>query len=174
MIYTLSQPSEFATGFQGFATPSHLKVYTHLFFFYHIFFARTPANWFTKLQILRWNLSFEHSRCWKFIRIQVHPAVLVWLGFYRQHILSFSLQPFRRLVLPHAHCSSKRKGWLRDIIGAWLVQFVENLARCSLMDRLLWFDLVSSYIFPWAHNGPGISIYRTGIDSVRSCLATKR
>ena len=29
------------------------------------------------------------------------------------------------------------------------------------------------HIFPWAHTGPDISIYRTGADGVRSCLATK-
>ena len=29
-IYTPSQPSEFAAEFQGFATPNHLKVYSHL------------------------------------------------------------------------------------------------------------------------------------------------
>ena len=58
-------------------------------------------------------------------------------------------------------------------LWAGLVQFVENLARCTLMDRLLLCDLVSSHIFPWAHTGPYISIYRTGADGVRSCLATK-
>ena len=41
------------------------------------------------------------------------------------------------------------------------------------MDRLLLNDLVSSHIFPSAHNGSDISIYRTGADGVRSCLATK-
>ena len=66
-------------------------------------------------------------------------------GFYRQHSPS-SLQPFRRLVLPpRARCSSKRnvflaRGKLHDIIWSGLVQFVENLLRCSLMDRLLWYD----------------------------------
>ena len=29
------------------------------------------------------------------------------------------------------------------------------------------------HIFSWAHTGPDISIYRTGADGVRSCLATK-
>ena len=66
-------------------------------------------------------------------------------GFYRQHIPS-SLQPFRRLVLPHAlivHPKEKfflARDQLPDIIWAGLVQFVENLPRCSLMDRLLWCD----------------------------------
>ena len=66
-------------------------------------------------------------------------------GFYRQHIPS-SLQPFRRLVLPHALIAHPKetfflaRGKLHDIIWSGLVQFVENLPRCSLMDRLLWYD----------------------------------
>ena len=38
---------------------------------------------------------------------------------------------------------------------------------------LTWSISVSSYMFLWAHNGPDISIYRTGANGVRSCLAAK-
>ena len=34
---------------------------------------------------------------------------------------------------------------------------------------VMWSISVSSFIFPWAHNGPDISIYRTGADGVSSC-----
>ena len=39
---------------------------------------------------------------------------------------------------------------------------------------VMWLISVSSFIFPWAHNGPDISIYRTGADGVSSCLAINR
>lgn len=78
------------------------------------------------------------------------PEVLAWTNFfYRQPNLSFSLHPFRRLVLPHAHCSSKRKGffcfkgWLHDIIWVGLVHchFAPSwIAYCNMIS-------VSSYIF---------------------------
>lgn len=35
---------------------------------------------------------------------------------------------------------------------------------------VMWSISVSPYIFPWAHNGPDIFIYRTGANGVRSAL----
>ena len=87
-------------------------------------------------------------------------------GIYRQHIPS-SLQPVRRLVLPNAtHCLTKRKvflarGKLPDIMWAGLVQFVENLPRCSLMDsqfRHLYFhEPIMVLIFLYIGQEPMVS-----------------
>ena len=101
---------------------------------------------------------------------------------YRQHILPFSLQPFRRLVLiPHAHCSSNGKGLFSS---NGLITWWHYMSRAGSICRELGtlyphgslIVMLSSFvihIFPWAHTGPDISIYRTGADGVRSCLATK-
>ena len=139
-----------------------------------------PFVFTTKLQILRWNLSCKHSRCWNFIRRKSTSSgsCMIVIGNIFcpsrcSHFVGLSSSP-TLIVHPTGKVFFKVTGWLHDdIIWAGLVQFVENLARCTLMDRLLLCDLVSSYIFPWAHTGPDISIYRTGVDGVRSCLATK-
>ena len=44
-----------------------------------------------------------------FVQRFLYGPKRVSYDFYRQLNLSSSLQPFRRLVFPHAHCSSKRK-----------------------------------------------------------------
>ena len=61
---------------------------------------------------------FQHSLCWKFFRIQVKvfsssgSCMNQNFFFNGLHNLSFLVQPFCRLVLPHAHCSFKRKDFL--------------------------------------------------------------
>ena len=92
-------------------------------------------------------------------------------GFYRQHNLSFSLHPFRRLVFPHAHCSSTEKKfsyYLTLYESGWFIATL--LPHGSLI--VIWSQFRNIY-FPWAHNVPDISIFRTRADGVRSRLATK-
>ena len=65
-------------------------------------------------------------------------------GFYRKHIPS-SLQPFRTLVLTHALIVHPKKSFYgkRQITWHYISRagsIVENLPRCSLMDRLLLCD----------------------------------
>ena len=102
-------------------------------------------------------------------------------GFYRQHIPS-SLQPFRRLVLPHAlivHPKEKFFWQETNYLTLYCISRAGSICRelATLLPHgsviVMWSITVSWFIFPWAHNGPDISIQRTGADGVRSCLATK-
>ena len=102
-------------------------------------------------------------------------------GFYRQHSPS-SLQPFRRLVLPHAlivHPKEKLFWQETNYLTLYCISWAGSICRelSTLLPHgsviVMWSITVSSFIFPWAHNGPDISIYRTGANGVRGCLATK-
>ena len=87
-------------------------------------------------------------------------------GFYRQHI-PFSLQPFRRLVLPHAlivHPKEKLFWQETNYLTLYCISWAGSICRelATLLPHgsviAMWSITVSSFIFPWAHNGPDISI----------------
>ena len=97
-------------------------------------------------------------------------------GIYRQHIPS-SLQPVRRLV--HSLFNQKKSFFGKRQITWHYESQAGSICRelATLLPHgwviVMWLISVSSFIFPWAHNGPDISIYRTGADGVSSCLAIK-
>ena len=67
----------------------------------------------------------------------------------------------------------KVTGWLHDYMsraGSICRELGTLYPHGSLI--VMWSSFII-YIFPWAHTGPDIPMYRTGTDGVRSCLATK-
>ena len=145
--------------------------------------AKTPAqidkpnsNFFA--EIYRLNTC---SRCWKFFRILVNVfsssgSCMNQNFFYGQHNLAFLVQPFCRLVLPHAHCSSKRNGFFL-LRADYMTLYEPGRFTATLLPHgsliVIWSPFRHIYFHEPTIFLAETSIYRTGADGVRSCLATK-
>ena len=96
--------------------------------------------------------------------------------FYGQHNLSFLVQPFCRLVLPHAHCSSKRNGFIL-LRADYMTLYEPGWLTATLLPHgfliVIWSQFRHIYFHEPIMFLADTSIYRTGADGVRSCLATK-
>ena len=136
----------------------------------HLLFEKNPFPFVftTKLQVLRRNLSFKHSRCWKFIRrkrTSSGSCMIVVDNIFcpsrRSHFVGLSSSP-TLIVHPMG-----KVFFLSNALITWWHYMSRAGSICRELGTLyphgslivMWSSFVI-YIFPWSHTDPDIPMYR--------------